>query len=711
VIKGSDVSFYIPCTGVEVVKDENNKYVREAVTLEQLEYCCLIDESGKKEYPRGPAVVFPKPTQQFEADRKQRRKFRPLELNQINGIHLKVTASFSGPDIENDPSKQRDFREGEELFVTGKTLPLYYPREELSIIEYGQGNKKHYSTAVPKGEGRYVIQRETGDIKLVRGPMMLLPDPRHEILVRRVLSDDECELMYPGNQTVLEYNRELREAMASSPSGRSGVVSEGDFRKRQALQAKAQGGASHRNLIGGGFESQTLGATADFSAQDDWEPEEAGEQGGAANSIARGTKYTQPRQLQLNTKMDGAVRVEVWPGYAVLVVGSEGQRRVEEGPVVLLLDYDEKLGFMKLSTGKPKTTDKLYKTSYLCVQNNQVGDIVPFESKDHVKGAVKISLRVNFEAISPEDRLKWFSVDNYVKYLCDHVRSILAGMAKRHTVAEIKANYVTLVREAILGVKPTASSEASQPLRSERPGLVFQSNGMRVIEVEVLDLSLADAQISKLLDQAQHQVVQTNIEIEAARKSLEATKEKERISQETERVSHETIKLKTKLQQEAIEEQIGLMLAQVDMELQKLGGDKKKNESKQDIEDLVNSRALARAKAETEHLVEVDRAKLELRKDELDATTKAAVDRFTAAKDGLYEVLVSLGRDETAAKLAEACTVERYLSGDSMQSSVANLLSMFPMLKGFMDKATAIQGDGNGNRPNRLKSPETLATK
>lgn len=703
VIRGSDVSFYIPCTGVEVLRDADNKYVREAVTLEQLEYCCLIDESGKKEYPRGPAVVFPKPTQQFDTDSKQRRKFRPIELNNINGIHLKVTAPFTGPDIEKDITKQRDFKEGEELFVTGKTLPLFYPREELSIVEYGQGNKKHFSTAVPKGEGRYVIEREKGEINLVRGPVMLLPDPRTQILVRRVLSDDECVLWFPGkdgkgNPEVLAYNRDLREAMSESPSGRSGVVSEGDFRKRQL--SKARGSA--RNIIHGGLEQHQL-AAADFAGPEDYNPEEAGEAGGAAGTIGRGTKYTQPRQLQLNTKMDGAVRIEIYPGYAVLVVGSEGSRRVVEGPEVVLLDYDEKLGFMSLSTGKPKNTDTLYKTSYLCVQNNQVGDIVPFESSDHVKGEVKISLRVNFEAESDEGKLKWFGVDNYVKYLTDHVRSLIAGMAKRHPVADIRANYVNLIRDSILGTKPASAADKSEPLHSKRPGLFFEANGLRVVEVEVLDLKLSDAGISKLLDDAQHMVVKTNIEIDNARKQLEATKEKERIAQKTAEVQQETVSLKTKLQRESIGEQIELMLAQLGQELKKIEGSKSQTIAREEIEDYTAKSRLARAKDEAEQNLEFDRSKLDMRKDELAHSTDAAVKRLQAAKDGLHETLVALGRDDMAMKLHEALNLERYVTGDSIGSSLMNILSMFPTLKAFYDKGTELQGDGNGSR-NRLKS-------
>lgn len=51
--------------GIEVVRDNNEQYVREAVTLERLEYCILLDEDGNKRYIRGPAVVFPKPTETF----------------------------------------------------------------------------------------------------------------------------------------------------------------------------------------------------------------------------------------------------------------------------------------------------------------------------------------------------------------------------------------------------------------------------------------------------------------------------------------------------------------------------------------------------------------------------------------------------------------------------------------------------------------------
>jgi major vault protein len=682
VIKGTDVSFFIPCTGVEVLKDENQNYVRDAVTLEQLEFCCLVDENGKKAYPQGPAVVFPAPTQVFEKDNKGRRKFRPIELNTINGIHLKVTADFEGPDIENNPADNRKFKEGEELFVTGKTLSIYYPREELSIIEYGQGNKKHYSTAIPKGEGRYVIYRETGEIKLIRGPKMFLADPRKEIPVRRVLGTDECSLWYPGNQEAIAYNTDLAEAMASSPSGRSGVISEGDYRKAQTR--KLRSGAGYENT---GIES--FGPGDMMAALSAYEPELVGEES-AGKTISRGATQVagnSTRSLTLNTKYDGVPKIEVWPGFAVLAVGSEGSRRVIEGPEVILLDYDEKLGFMNLSTGKPKSTDKLYKTAYLCVQNNQVGDIVSFESKDHVKGTIKISLRVNFEGSTPEDKLKWFGVDNYVKYLTDHVRSIIAGMAKKKTIAEIKSDYVNLVRDSILGEKMEGN---------DRKGMKFD-NGMRVVEVEVLEIKLVDQQISALLDQAQQQVVRSNIELDQSQRELEVSQKKDKIAQERLLSDYETKRLSAKLQTQTINDQMAVFSAQVAADMEKLTSDQQKAISLEEIKTLQAEADLSRNRRAADSTLETERKRLDLKKEEITATTESVVARYSAAKDGLFEILTTLSREEMAVKLAEATNIERFLSGDSIGGSLSNLLSTVPSLKTFFDKAE------NGTK-NRLKS-------
>jgi major vault protein len=86
VIKGTEVSFYIPPTGIEVIRvsGSGNEYVRDAVTLERLEYAILKDEDGEKRYVHGPAVVFPKPTETFVTAPKGGTIFRALELSPIS---------------------------------------------------------------------------------------------------------------------------------------------------------------------------------------------------------------------------------------------------------------------------------------------------------------------------------------------------------------------------------------------------------------------------------------------------------------------------------------------------------------------------------------------------------------------------------------------------------------------------------------------------
>ena len=714
IIKGTEASFYIPPTGIEVARDENTgEYVREAVTLEQLEYCCLIDESGKKEYPTGPDVVFPRATQVFDMDSRKRRKWKAIELNTINGIHLKCVATFTGPDFTK-PAKpdgtreDRQYTEGEELFITGNELSIYYPREEFNIIEYGQGNKKHYSTAIPKGEGRYVINRESGEVKTVKGPKMLLCDPRAEIPVRRVLTQQECELWYPGSKAAADYNRSLEVAMQDSPSGRSGLISEGDYRKHQAKAMRGLEGAQAYLAASAGIGSEDALEIGQYS------PEEVGQEGGGSGSITRGMKYTPPRTITLNTKYDGVPKIEVWPSFAVLVVGSEGSRKVLEGPVVYLLEYDEKLGHQYLSTGKPKSTDKLLKTAYLQTQNNQVGDIIQFESRDHVKGTVKISLRVNFEGETEEEKLKWFSVENYVKYLTDHVRSILAGMAKRHTIAEIKSNYVNLVRDAILGQRrentPTDDSDTpvSTRLNTTRDGLYFSDNGMRVVEVEVLQLSLSDSNIEKLLDSAQHEVVRTDIELDQARKRLAATEEKERIAQRELEAAQATNKKRLELEAETVDQQLGLSMAKFKASAAEFAKKLELQEAQEKMADVTNERQLARQKAGEEQKFEFEKQREALKLETLKAQTDSAKERFEAARDGLAEVLVALHRDDIAAKLAEATNMERLFSGDDIGSALTTLLAEFPILSVINERGR--DAAKRLTTTNRLRQPTPATT-
>ena len=57
----------------------------------------------------------------------------------------------------------------------------------------------------------------------------------------------------------------------------------------------------------------------------------------------------------------------------------------------------------------------------------------------------------------------------------------------------------------------------------------------------------------------------------------------------------------------------------------------------------------------------------------------------------LGEILATLSRDDMAQKLAIGLNLERHLTGEGLESSLANILSMFPTLNQFMERGKGIQ--------------------
>lgn len=473
VIKGTDISFYIPPTGIEVIpinNDANEGYVREAVTLERLEYCILKDEDGNKRYVHGPKVVFPEPTETFVTSPKGGFIFRAIELSKISGIYVKVIAEYDDEDGTHHPV-------GEELFITGDDQMIYYPRPEHAIISY-DNKLMHHAIAIPEGEGRYIMNRLTGEIATVKGPAMYLPDPRTEVVVKRKLTNSQCALWYPGNNEALEYNRNLNEKAVEK-----GVVAATDVLNNLTAYSASYSAAS------------TL---ANLEAK--------------AN-ISRGTSYTKPRTITLDNKYDGVVSIDVWTGYAVDVVSKNGERKVVCGPKTILLDYDQTLEVLQMSTGKPKTTDTLIKTVFLRHENNKISDIIEIETKDFVKAKIKVSYCVSFD----KDYMnKWFSIDNYVKYLCDRERSIIKRMAKNYTIEEFYQNYSSLIRSYAID---NIGNDTSENETDKKPGRFFKENGMFVYDCEVLDIDV-DNDVEELLLKHQNEMIAKSLELSDAERRI-----------------------------------------------------------------------------------------------------------------------------------------------------------------------------------------------
>ena len=599
IIKGTEVSFYIPPTGIEVLPEVDGNFVRKAVTLERLEYCILLDEDGNKRYVIGPAVVFPEPTETFITENNS-KKFRAIELNEISGIYVKVIADYKD-------DKGEEHKVGDELFITGKDQMIYYPRPEHAIIKYGE-QEKHFATAIPTGEARYVLNRLTGEIKLKKGPCMFLPDPRTEVIVRRIIDPKIAAIWFPGNDEAVEYNKRLINITRSKTSDE--FVTE-----REALSSL--GSISDKYAAIGSPMLRGRGPEEKF----------------AGDVMERKTTYTPPRTLTLDTKYSGAVAIDVWTGYAILVINKTGNRKVVVGPQTVILEYDETLGIMELSTGKPKTDDKLIKTAYLRVTNNKVSDIITVETKDLVKVEIRLTYLVNFIG-EPE---KWFDVENYVKLLTQHLRSVISNAVKKKGIEEFYDNSTDIIRDTVLGT----SSESSQRT-GQRPGLTFDENGMHIYDVEVLKVSITDENISYSLIKAQRDVVSATLELAAKRRELEEVKQKEDINKKIAVLKSTTTIEGFKLQLKEVEDRLKANIAKLDADLEEKNKESELNKAKL---------ALQKDNAMQELEINTDKQKLEIEK--IKAETEQAASILKAIQPELIATMKLVSNQDLTKVLAQ----------------------------------------------------------
>lgn len=617
VIKGTEVSFYMPPTGIEVIAD-NGEYVRDAVTLERLEYVILKDESGSKRYVSGPSVVFPEPTETFVESGNKRGGviFRALELSPISGIYVKVIA-----DYEDETGKHKT---GEELFITGNDQMIYYPRPEHALIQY-DGKYMHHAIAIPEGEGRYVLNRLTGDIKTVTGPAMYLPDPRTEVVVKRKLSKRECELFYPGNREVLEYNQGLSE-IATEKLARSG--------KANAITDAINCAYS------------TANATDSLAIFE------------ATANISRGVSYTKPRTITLDTKYDGVVSIDVWTGYAVCVVSKSGKREVVVGPATRLLNYDETLQPISTSEGD---------TVFLKLNNNKITDVINAQTSDYVDVQVKLTYNVDFNG----DKSKWFEVDNYTRFVTDYMRNAIKIAIKDYDIQNFYADSTAIIRTEVL---------------DEETGVhTFKNNGAVITDVEVVSVSV-ERSVAELLEQHQEEILSKSLELADADAKMQVVTALAEVEKKEADLAAANKLYKLELDQKFKEEQLSKEEA-IKAKLRVAA--EAENKAKADMQEVlaaINDATIAREKAQRDAEIEYQKSLAKIEEDKQKAYAATVVEMLGAIQPGLIEAIQAQTNAELANGIGQAVAPYAIAGGQDISTVVSQMLrgtTMEDVLKNF----------------------------
>lgn len=630
IIKGTDTPFYIPPTGYEVIPLPNGEYVRNAVTLENLQYCILKNEGGEKKYVRGPAVVFPEPDEVFVTNEKNGSfKFDAIELSEISGIYVKVTSDYYDEEVldhyekvENEEGEEEEvpvYTEkvfhpaGEELFITGKDQAIYFPRREHEIISY-EGKQVHHAIAIPEGEGRYVLNRLTGEITLVCGSRMFLPDPRYQVIVKRTLTKSQCEMWYPNNSDVLEYN-----GYGGTSRGLTSLDSLDNSYTLCCNTVSNQG-------IGNLGSSTKMG-------------------------INRSNTYTPPRTISLDTsKFAGAVAVNVWAGYAVSVINKSGQRRIVTGPQNVLLEYDE-------------TLEPINNEVYIRLKD-KYNIMKAVKTNDDVAFTVNLTFSYTLDANNLPECLLY---NDYKEATAEIIFNALSEECKEISTDEFVDTYIDIVKKTIdkcnesgkllLHIDEFTVSKAAcdkniqDALIQRRNSILSQQLAIgKMISEGVLDEERAKLEHDRLELEHQQQAFRQELEKQAELRSIKDAEEI-RLAREAE----------DKAQLEAEKLRQTLLSANEKIKLQR--------------EKDVASQAVAIAK---------DQAKLET--DKLNAETDAKKKLIDSITPDLIAAITTASNTETLRCVAENIAPWALASKDESVADVVTKLTRGTSLEGLLDK-------------------------
>lgn len=179
-------------------------YARKAVVLGPKNFCILFDADGNPRIVKGPARVFPGPHDTFLQRGSRRRVYDAYELGENQALWLRIISPISRAALAERlppgyPLTQEHYEAGHELLVRG--LPsVFFPFIEAEVLnpETGEphvGNDHDLviidAIGVDPESGIYVRDKATGKVRLVRGEVSYLVDPRKEQHVfRRVPAKD-----------------------------------------------------------------------------------------------------------------------------------------------------------------------------------------------------------------------------------------------------------------------------------------------------------------------------------------------------------------------------------------------------------------------------------------------------------------------------------------------------------------------------------------
>jgi major vault protein len=345
-----------------------------------------------------------------------------------------------------------------------------------------------------------------------------------------------------------------------------------------------------------------------------------------------------------------------------------------------LLDYDETLESINLSTGRPKNDAKVIETAFLKVKNNRISDEITVQTSDGATCLIGVSYCVDF---LEEYKNNWFAIENYVKYLCDNMRTVLRKEIKNYSIENFYSNANDIIRNVILNVEKSSNDKKAASSKK-----IFKDCGMEVKDIEVLFVKI-ESDVADMLEKSQKEIIKKTLELSNATKKMDVIAkiaEYEKAEKELTFVNKiKAIELDKKYETERL-------AAQKELDAERRAITEAQKQAELDMQETLNAIQVAeleRSKKANDLNVANERAMASIE----EARNKAYADTVKSIMSSIQPDLVAaLSTKANADLFIEAAkNIGPYaIAGDESISDTINKLMRGTPIEGILDKALSV---------------------
>lgn len=265
-----------------------------------------------------------------------------------------------------------------------------------------------------------------------------------------------------------------------------------------------------------------------------------------------------------------------------------------------------------------------------------------------------------------KDKDKWFSVENYVKFLCDAMRAEIRQEAKKYNIEEFYQNYADVIRNVVLKL----SAERGD---GEKIGRYFPQNGMNVVDCEVLGLNI-ESEVENMLEDHQREMVKKSLQLTGAKRRVEVAEKLAEAEKKEQELRSEQLKNKMELQARETKEKLKLE-AEINRkkELERQAS-KEAEKALQPVIDAIQEAQLARDKKMNDAEVAKKKMEAEIEKDRLKAQTDAVVKVMNSIAPGLIEAMNTKSNADIVRSISESLAPYAMARDESVAEFTQTLL-------------------------------------